>query len=191
MSAPLSTAAAIVSGPSVPASVRDGSPAARNAYQTALDFEQMLVQQLSKGMIEDSGLGGEGEGEAAGEVSGEVSGEAGASGQAGAAGSGLLSALGPQALSEGITRGGGLGLATQLMAALDPTATTAAAAAGGSPAISAATTGGVAPGPAAVPAATATATAGGSAPSTASPVVPATGTQQTAAAAGPTGGVSA
>jgi Rod binding domain-containing protein len=181
MTAPLSTAIPIVSGPSVPASVRDGSPAARNAYETALDFEQMLVGQLSKGMIEDSGLGGEGEGEAAG--------EAGASGQAGSAGSGLLSALGPQALSEGITRGGGLGLATQLMSALDPAATSAAAAAGGSPATSAATTGGAEPSPATVLAATAT--VGGSAPSTASTAVAATGTQQTAGAAGPTGGVSA
>jgi hypothetical protein len=134
MSASLSAAVPIVSATSIPASVRGGSPAARKAYETALDFEQMLVGQLSQGLVQNSGLGGEGEGE--GEGAGEVSGEAGVSGQAGSAGAGLLSALAPQALTEGIVRQGGLGLAGQLMRALDPAAATedsqaAAAMAGG------------------------------------------------------------
>jgi hypothetical protein len=164
MSAPLSTTVPIVSATSVPASVRDGSPAARKAYETALDFEQMLVGQLSKGLIESSGLSGAGEGEGAGEASGE----AGASGQAGSAGTGLLSALAPQALTEGIVREGGLGLAGQLMGALDPAAATEG------------------------PRASAVVAAGGTAPGAASPSSSSSvAGAQTAPATGPTGGVSA
>ncbi len=46
-----------------PASVRNGSPALQKAYASALDFESMLVQQLSQSLSETSGLGGEGESE--------------------------------------------------------------------------------------------------------------------------------
>ncbi len=163
MSVPLSTVAPVVGQAPMPASVRDGSPAARKAYETALDFEKMLVGQLTQSLVQGSGLGGEGE------TLGEESGEGGASEQAGA---GLLSALAPQALTESLTRQGGLGLAAQLTGALDPAAASAAQQSSYA------------------------ATAGGSAPSVASPSVPASAPRtgadvQPASAAGATGGVSA
>jgi Rod binding domain-containing protein len=121
-----------------PASVRDGSPATQKAYQTALSFEEMLVQQLSQSLVQTSGLSGEGEGE------GEGSSEEGSSG--GEAGSGVLSSMLPQTLTEGMMRQGGLGLATQLMGDLDHSAavsslTTQGADGGISPAGSAAPSG--------------------------------------------------
>ncbi len=42
-----------------PASVRNGSPAVQKAYASALDFEAMLVQQLSQALTQGTGLGGE------------------------------------------------------------------------------------------------------------------------------------
>jgi hypothetical protein len=157
MSAALPTIAQVVGQAPVPASVRDGSPGARRAYETALDFEKLLVGQLSEALIKGSALGGEGE------TIGEESGAAGASGQAGA---GLLSALVPTALTESLTGQGGLGLAGQLLGALDPAATTD---------------------PQSISAIT-----GGSAPSVPVPIGPATGADtQPAGAIGATGGVSA
>jgi len=103
---------------SVPAAVREGSSAAKQAYTTGQGFEEMLLQQLSQSLAQSSGLGGEGDG---GEGGGE---EEGASSQAG----GALEALLPQALTEGIMRGGGIGLATQLMHTLDPAASHASSA---------------------------------------------------------------
>ena len=106
-----------------PAAVRDGHPGARQAYETALGFEEMLVSQLSQTLVETSGSGeSETRSEAAGEAGGAMggAGEAGTASQAGAAGAGALSSLLPQALTEGVMRDGGLGLAGQLMGALDP-----------------------------------------------------------------------
>jgi hypothetical protein len=128
MSAPLPTIASVTAPAPVPVSVRNGSSGARGAYETALDFEKLLVGQLSQELVKDSGLGGEGE------TSGEGSGEAVASGQAGGD---LPSALVPTALTESLTAQGGLGLAGQLLAALDPAATAGpqsiSATTGGSP----------------------------------------------------------
>ena len=47
-----------------PAWVRHGSAATQKAYETALAFEQMLVEQLSKSLTATSGLGGESSGKA-------------------------------------------------------------------------------------------------------------------------------
>jgi Rod binding domain-containing protein len=106
-----------------PAAVRNGSTAVKQAYASAQSFEEMLMQQLSQSMLQSSGLGGEGE---------EGSGEGGSAGEGG-----MLTSLLPQALTEGVMREGGLGLATQLMRSLDPAA--------GASASSAAGTGGAAP----------------------------------------------
>jgi hypothetical protein len=99
-----------------PAAVRDGSPAAKQAYATAQGFEEMLLGQLSQSLVQSSGLGGEGEGSSEGS-------EEGSSAESGG---GMLASLLPQTLTEGVMRQGGLGLATQLMGALDPSAATAA-----------------------------------------------------------------
>ncbi len=96
-----------------PASVRNGSPARQQAYARALDFEGMLVQQLSQSLTAVGGLtedGGEG-----------------AEGGAGTAIGGGLSSLMPEALSNGVMSQGGLGLATQLMEDLEPVGGAAAA----------------------------------------------------------------
>lgn len=93
-----------------PAWVRKGSASTQKAYETALAFEQMLVEELSQSLTASSGLGGE-EGE-----SGE-----GSSGATGA--SGPLSAMLPQALTSGVMSAGGLGLAAQMTRSLGGTGT--------------------------------------------------------------------
>lgn len=95
-----------------PASVRNGSPAVQKAYASALDFESMLVQQLSQSLSETSGLGGEGESESAA--------EGGAQGGASDPGSAQLSSLLPQTLTNSVMSHGGLGMAQQLMGTLLP-----------------------------------------------------------------------
>ena len=106
LSAGLPTVAASVE----PAFVRNGSTAVKSAYKEAVGFEEMLVEQLSKSMSETSGLteggqeGGSGESEEGG---GSMS---------------LVSSMLPQTLAESLTRGGGLGLATQLTTEIDPNA---------------------------------------------------------------------
>jgi hypothetical protein len=98
-----------------PASVRNGSPAVQKAYATALDFEQMLLSQLSQSLTATSESGEEGS-EGGSEGSSEASALAG-----GGANSELSSML-PQALSEGVMSQGGLGLAQQLMGDFDHSA---------------------------------------------------------------------
>jgi Rod binding domain-containing protein len=81
-----------------PAWVRKGSTQVQQDYQAALGFEEVLTQQLASAMTPSSSEeeGGEGEGSASG------------------FGSSGLSSMLPQALSQGIASGGGLGLASQL-----------------------------------------------------------------------------
>jgi Rod binding domain-containing protein len=83
--------------------VRHGSASTQKAYETALEFEQTLVEQLSKSMAASSGLGGESSQE---EGSGE---EGGAS-----ANDSEISSMLPQALTSSVMSAGGLGLAAQL-----------------------------------------------------------------------------
>jgi Rod binding domain-containing protein len=87
-----------------PSWVRKGSAATQKAYETALAFEQMLVEELSRSLTASSGLGGEGGAE--GEASEGSSGGGGASGP--------LSSMLPQALTSGVMSAGGLGLAAQM-----------------------------------------------------------------------------
>jgi Rod binding domain-containing protein len=97
-----------------PAAVRNGSPAVQKAYASALDFESMLVQQLSQSLSETSGLGGEG--------GSESSGQGGSEGGASDPGSAQLSSLLPQTLTNSVMSHGGLGMARQLMGTLLPDA---------------------------------------------------------------------
>ncbi len=83
--------------------VRHGSAATQKAYENALSFEQTLVEQLSQTLVSSTGLGGESSGE----------GEAGSE-EGGSAGNAQLSSALPQALSAGIMKAGGLGLAAQM-----------------------------------------------------------------------------
>jgi Rod binding domain-containing protein len=107
-----------------PAAVRNGSPATQKAYASALDFEQMLVQQLSQSLVSTTGLEGSGEQGSSEEGSAAEGGGESLAGMGGAANSQLASML-PQALTEGVMSQGGLGLAQQLMTQLEPDASTA------------------------------------------------------------------
>lgn len=94
-----------------PAWVRRGSAATQRAYQSALAFEQTLVEQLSQALTATSGLSGEGAQE----------GDEGGSEEAGAAGAAdsQLSSMLPQALTSGVMGAGGLGLAAQMTRELE------------------------------------------------------------------------
>jgi Rod binding domain-containing protein len=121
-----------------PTWVRDGSQSTKNAYDTALTFEQMLVEQLSKSMAATSGLGGESSEE--GESGSEESSLPAIGGQ-----STELSSMLPQALSSGVMSAGGLGLAAQMTSQLqDPSGVsqTPSSVAAKSPATAVGTTGG-------------------------------------------------
>jgi Rod binding domain-containing protein len=114
---PTSNAATAAGLPAVnqalePEWVRRGSAATQKAYDSALAFEQTLVEQLSKSMADASGLAGESstEGESGAE-------EGGAS--AGGAGDSQLSSMLPQALSASVMNAGGLGMAAQMTRELE------------------------------------------------------------------------
>jgi hypothetical protein len=92
-----------------PAWVRHGSAATQRDYETALAFERVLVEELTKTMSAAAGLGGEGSSEGEGE----------SQDGGGSAGTGVISSLLPQALAGGVVQAGGLGLAPQLTRELE------------------------------------------------------------------------
>jgi Rod binding domain-containing protein len=120
MSVPVTTAATGSTGLPVvnqafePEWVRHGSAATQKAYESALSFEETLVEQLSQSLAKTSGMGGESsqEGEA---------GEGGAS----SSGSSQLSSMLPQALTASVMSAGGLGLAAQMTRDLEGGSTAA------------------------------------------------------------------
>lgn len=101
----------------LPASVRNGTPAAKNAYETGLAFEEVLVNQLSQELAAtattpaDDGSSSDGSSSA-----GSDSGLIGSSDPA----SSMYAQLLPQALTSGVMSSGGTGLAQQIAAGLDP-----------------------------------------------------------------------
>ncbi len=100
-----STGLPIVNQATEPEWVRKGSAATQKAYQSALSFEETLVEQLSQSLASTSGLSGESEGQSGSEEGGSSS--------SGAGGSQLSSML-PQALTTSVMDAGGLGLAAQM-----------------------------------------------------------------------------
>jgi len=98
----------------LPADIRHGNAAAKSAYQQGLAFEQVLVSQLAQQLA--SGLDAT---TAAGGGSDATADGAGGS----SSGSDPLSAFSqllPSALTTSVMSGGGLGVAAQLAAAIDP-----------------------------------------------------------------------
>ncbi len=93
-----------------PTWVRQGSSATQQDYATALAFERVLVEQLTKSLAATSGFGGESSEE----------------GESESGGSSELSSMLPQALSSGVMNAGGLGLAAQLTGELQGTQPSAA-----------------------------------------------------------------
>ena len=115
-----------VANASEPTAVREGSPTAKQAYETARSFEEVLMQQLSQQLVKSSGL----EGEAGGSTGGEE--EGGAQESSSSGGEGTLSSFLPQILTEALMLGGTMGIANQLTVALDPSAATPKSASGAS-----------------------------------------------------------
>ena len=99
-----------------PESVRRGGAAARQAYETGLGFESMLVSELAQQLtstISGSGSGGDGLGGPSADGS---DGSDGSSDPAAGAYSSLL----PSALAQGVMSGGDTGVAMQIAQSIDP-----------------------------------------------------------------------
>jgi hypothetical protein len=105
-----------------PAAIRNGDQKAKNAYQTGLAFENVLVNELAQQLAatvpgldgssgSDDGLGGSSD-DGLGGSSGDSSGSAG--------GLGAYSSLLPQTLASSIMSGGGTGIAMQIAQSIDP-----------------------------------------------------------------------
>lgn len=84
----------------LPADIRDAAPARRDAYEAGLGFERLLVQQLSQSLTDSArdAMGGDSP----------------------------YAMLLPDALTDGVMGGGGLGLARQLADAIEPGVTSPA-----------------------------------------------------------------
>jgi hypothetical protein len=102
-----------------PAAVRNGDQKAKNAYQTGLAFENVLVNELAQQLSatvpgldgSDDGLGG----------TSDDSSDAGSTGGVGGGGGlGAYSSLLPQTMATGIMSGGGTGIAMEIAKSIDP-----------------------------------------------------------------------
>jgi hypothetical protein len=111
-----------------PASVRDGNQKAKNAYETGLAFEDVLVNELTQqltatvpgldGSGGDDGLGGssdDGLGGSGDDTTDSVDGSSGSD-----SGAGAYSSLLPGALTSAIMSTGGTGVAMQIAEGIDP-----------------------------------------------------------------------
>ena len=101
-----------------PADIRNGNTAAKNAYQEALGFEDILVQQLTQELAStvtspsDDGSGGDGSDTSSSDSSGGILGSDPSTS--------AFASLIPTALTQSIMSSGGLGIAQQLAQAIDP-----------------------------------------------------------------------
>ncbi len=100
----------------IPAAVRNGSPAAKQAYTEALGFEQVLVNQLTQQLTasvsgDGSADGSDGSDDSSGASEGLLSSDPSTN---------MYSSLIPQALTSSIMSAGGLGIASELAKSLDP-----------------------------------------------------------------------
>jgi Rod binding domain-containing protein len=100
-----------------PADIRNGNTAAKNAYQEALGFEDVLVQQLTQELAStvtsptDSGSSGDGSGDSSNSSGGILGSDPSTSG---------FASMIPSALTQSIMSSGGLGIAAQLAQSIDP-----------------------------------------------------------------------
>lgn len=104
-----------------PADIRDGNARAKQAYQEALGFEDMLMQQLTTELASTVTSSND-SGSAGGSSDGSSSGSSGSSG--GILGSdpstSMFASLIPTALTQSLMSAGGVGIADNLARALDP-----------------------------------------------------------------------
>jgi hypothetical protein len=101
-----------------PASVRNGSPAAKQAYEEALSFEDMLVNQLAQemsstvsGSSDEMGIDDSDDDDSDDDSDGIMGSDPASS---------TFASMIPDALTSGIMSAGGTGLALQLAQAIDP-----------------------------------------------------------------------
>jgi Rod binding domain-containing protein len=101
-----------------PADIRNGNAAAQKAYQEALGFEDILVQQLTQQLSctvttpSDNGSADDGSGDSSSDSSGGILGSDPSTS--------AFASLIPTALTQSIMSNGGLGIAQQLAQAIDP-----------------------------------------------------------------------
>jgi Rod binding domain-containing protein len=98
-----------------PADIRNGNTAAKNAYQEALGFEDILVQQLTQELastVTSPTDDGSGDSSDSSDSSGGILGSDPST-------SGFASMI-PTTLTQSIMSGGGLGIAAQLAQSIDP-----------------------------------------------------------------------
>ena len=100
----------------IPANIRNGDKAAKQAYAEGLSFESVLVNELSQQMAKTM-YGGDGT-DGTSSSDGTDGSDSSSSGLLGAA-SGYASLI-PQALTSSIMSGGGTGLAEEFAQELDP-----------------------------------------------------------------------
>ena len=107
----------------LPDSIRNGTPEQKQAYTSALGFEQMLVDQLSQALA--SSASPDGSSSDTGDGSGSDSGSDSSSGSllsGSDPASSTYAQLLPTALTSSVMSAGGLGIAQQLASAIAPTA---------------------------------------------------------------------
>jgi Rod binding domain-containing protein len=105
----------------IPASVRAAGPEAQKLYTVALSFEQLLTQKVAQALsstLHDAG----------GDSSGS---DSDGSDSGGDASTSMVEQMLPNALAQGVSQAGGLGLAAQLYEALGGPAAPASAAKAG------------------------------------------------------------
>ena len=104
----------------LPDNIRNGTPEQKQAYTSALGFEQMLVDQLSQAMASSAS----GDGSSSGGGDGSDSSDTGSSSLLGGSdpASQTYAQLLPTALTSSVMSAGGLGIAQQLASAIDPAA---------------------------------------------------------------------
>lgn len=102
----------------VPADIRNGNAQAKQAYQEALGFEDVLMQQLTQQLADTVNTPG-----------GDSSDSSGSSDSSDSSSGGILgsdpstsafASMIPSALTQSIMSGGGVGIADQLARAIDP-----------------------------------------------------------------------
>jgi hypothetical protein len=105
----------------IPANIRNGNGAAKQAYSEGLAFENILVNELSQ-QLANTMYGGTGiDGTDASDGTDSTDGTDGSDGSSGLlSGASAYSSLIPQALTSSIMSGGGVGIAEEFAQELDP-----------------------------------------------------------------------
>lgn len=122
----LSSGLSPVNQADIPANVRNGNAQAKSAYAEGLEFEQVLVQQLAQ-QLTATATGADSSADTSDSTDSSDSsagGSDGAQSSDGLLGAGSPAAeyasLIPQALTDSIMSGGGLGIAKEIAQAIDP-----------------------------------------------------------------------